>query len=475
MDFDLVLRDVRLADARPGEPSTDIGVKDGRIAAIAPRLGGGTKEEVQGGGRLVSAGFVETHIHLDKSCILARCESEAHRHPHRAMERVSAVKHTFTVEDVIERAAGTLEKSISHGCTRMRAHVEVDPKIGLRGLEGVKALIERYRWAIDLEICVMPQEGLTNNPGTDELMVAALRNGATRMRTHVEVDPKVGLRGLEGVKALIDRYRWAIDLEICVMPQEGLTNNPGTDELMVAALKAGATVVGAAPNYDTDRPAQIRRVFEMAREFDVDIDMHLDSGASAEELDSLLVCDLTEKYGWGGRVAIGHVSKLASMRPTDMDKVARRLAGAGVALTVLTATDLYLGGRHADHNVPRNVVDLVRLSEAGVICSVASNNILNPFTPFGDGQLLRQANMQAIVTQRGSDQEVRAIWDMTTTEAAKLMRLKDYGVAPGAPADLVMLDASDPVTALRTVAPVLAAFKRGRRTVTREPVRLHGP
>ena len=413
MDFDLVLRDVRLADARPGEPSTDIGVKDGRIAAIATRLGGSAREEVQGGGRLVSAGFVETHIHLDKSCILARCESEAHRHPHRAMERVSAVKHTFTVEDVTERAAGTIEKCIGHG--------------------------------------------------------------ATRMRTHAEVDPKVGLRGVEGVKALIDRYRWAIDLEICVMPQEGLTNNPGTDELMVAALKAGATVVGAAPNYDTDRAAQIRRVFEMAREFDVDIDMHLDSGASAEELDTLLVCDLTEKYGWGGRVAIGHVSKLASMRPPDMDKVARRLAGAGVALTVLTATDLYLGGRHADHNVPRNVVDLVRLSEAGVICSVASNNILNPFTPFGDGQLLRQANMQAIVTQRGSDQEVRAIWDMTTTEAAKLMRLKDYGVAPGAPADLVMLDAPDPVTALRTVAPVLAAFKRGRRTVTREPVRLHGP
>ena len=74
MDFDLVLRDVRLADARPGEPSTDIGVKDGRIAAIAPRLGGSAREEVQGGGRLVSAGFVETHIHLDKSCILARCE-----------------------------------------------------------------------------------------------------------------------------------------------------------------------------------------------------------------------------------------------------------------------------------------------------------------------------------------------------------------------------------------------------------------
>jgi cytosine/creatinine deaminase len=413
MDFDLVLRDVRLADARPDQPATDIGVKDGRIAAIAPRLGGSAKEEMKGGGRVVSAGFVETHIHLDKSCILARCEGEKKRFPHLAMERTSAVKHTFTVEDMTERAAGTIEKCIGHG--------------------------------------------------------------ATRMRTHVEVDPKVGLRGVEGVKALIDRYKWAIDLEICVMPQEGLTNNPGTDELMVAALKNGATVVGAAPNYDTDRAAQIRRVFEMAREFDVDIDMHLDSGASAEELDTLQVCDLTEKYGWGGRVAIGHVSKLASMPQPALDKVAKRLADTGVAATVLTATDLYLGGRHTDHNVPRNVVDLNRLTELGVTCSVASNNILNPFTPFGDGQLLRQVNMQGIVTQRGNDDEVRALWDMTTKSAARLMRLKDYGIDVGAPADLVVLDAPDAVTALRTVAPVLAAYKRGRRTVTREPVKLHRP
>jgi cytosine deaminase len=213
----------------------------------------------------------------------------------------------------------------------------------------------------------------------------------------------------------------------------------------------------------------------MAREFDVDIDMHLDSGASAEELDTLLVCDLTEKHGWGGRVAVGHVGKLATMRQVDLDTVAKRMADTGVAATVLTATDLFLGGRHTDHNVPRNVVDLGRLAEQGVTCSIGSNNILNPFTPFGDGQLLRQANMQAIVTQRGSDADVLATWEMTTTAAARLMRKTDYGIAVGAPADLVMLDAPDPVTALRTVAPVLAAYKRGRRTVTREPVELHRP
>jgi cytosine deaminase len=413
MDFDLVLRDVRPVGFKADRPSTDIGVKDGRITAIAPKLGGGAKEEVQGRGRLVCSGFVETHIHLDKACILGRCEHTTTRSPHRAMERVSAVKHTMTVEDVIERASATIEKCISHGAVRMRPHCEVDPKIGLRGFEGVKALIDKYKWAIDIEICVMPQEGLTNNPGTDELMVAALRNGAK--------------------------------------------------------------VVGAAPSYDSDSSAQIHRVFEMAREFDADIDMHVDSGPTAEHLDTLLVCDLAEKYKWGGRVAVGHVGKLATMPLKDLDKVARRMADAGVAATVLTATDLYLGGRHTDHNVPRNVVDLNFLTERGVTCSVASNNILNPFTPFGDGQLLRQVNMHGIVTQRGNDDEVKALWDMTTSAAAKLMRKTDYGIAVGNPADLVVLDAPDSITALRTVAPVLAAFKRGRRTVTREPVRLHKP
>ena len=413
MDFDLVLRDVRLADSRPDQPATDIGVVQGRIAAIAPGLGGSAREEYKGHGRLVCSGFVDTHIHLDKACILGRCEHNIRRMPHLAMERVSAVKHTMTVEDVIERASATIEKCISHG--------------------------------------------------------------ATRMRPHCEVDPKIGMRGFEGVKALVDKYKWAIDIELCVMPQEGLTNNPGTDELMVEALKSGARVVGAAPSYDSDSAAQIHRVFELAREFDADIDMHVDSGPTAEHLDTLLVCDLAEKYKWGGRVAVGHVGKLSTMPFKELDRVARRMADTGVAATVLTATDLYLGGRHTDHNVPRNVLDLNLLTERGVTCSVASNNILNPFTPFGDGQLLRQVNMHAIVTQRANDDEVKALWDMTTRTAAKLMRKDDYGIAVGGPADLVVLDAPDAVMALRTIAPVLAAYKNGRRTVTREPVRLHRP
>jgi cytosine deaminase len=295
------------------------------------------------------------------------------------------------------------------------------------------------------------------------------------MRTHVEVDPLVGLRGFEGVKALVADYAWAIDIEICVMPQEGMLNNPGTEELMLAAMRNGARVVGAAPSYDSDSSAQIRRVFEIAREFDADIDMHLDSGSSAAHLDMLLVCELAEQHGWGGRVAIGHVTKLSVLPLPEFDAMAKRLADAGVALTVLPATDLYLGGRDKDHRVERSVVDANRLVRQGVTCSVSSNNIMSAFTPLGDGQLIRMANLYANVVQQGMPDDLRETWGMFTSQSARLMRLPEYGIAVGNPADLVLVDAPDTVAALREIVPVLAAFKRGRRSVTRVPVQLHRP
>src|SRR6186713_2190260 len=109
-------------------------------------------------------------------------------------------------------------------------------------------------------------------------------HGTTRMRTQVEVDPAIGMRGFEGVQSLIADYKWAIDIEICVFPQEGLINYPGTDELLVEGLKRGAKLIGGAPRYDTDEAGQIERIFELAREFDVDIDIHLDVGPTADAM-----------------------------------------------------------------------------------------------------------------------------------------------------------------------------------------------
>ena len=166
------------------------------------------------------------------------------------------------------------------------------------------------------------------------------------------------------------------------------------------ALRRGAKVIGAAPNYDPDHAGQIHRIFALAREFGVDIDMHLDFGNSPEAMDIHLVCELTELHGMGGRVAIGHGSKYSTMPPADLRTLARR-CGAGVALTVLPATDLFMIGRDHDHNVRRGVADVNLFVEHGVNCSLSTNNVLNPFTPFGDCSLLRMANLQANVCQIG--------------------------------------------------------------------------
>jgi cytosine deaminase len=295
------------------------------------------------------------------------------------------------------------------------------------------------------------------------------------MRAHLEVDPEIGIKSIEAVLPLVAECDWAIDLEICVFPQEGLLNNPGTDELMVEALKRGAHVVGGCPYTDSNPLGQIERIFEIAREFDVDIDFHLDFDTNPEGMTIGDVCELTEKLGYGGRVAIGHVSKLSALAPDHLAATAKMLANAGVAVTVLPSTDLYLMGADRDHDIVRGVAPVHRLIEDGVNCALSTNNVLNPFTPFGDCSMIRMANLYANIGQIGTGAGLRMCLDMVTHRPAKLMRLDDYGIAVGNPADIVILDCPSGVAAVQELAVPLTGFKRGRRTFTRELAQLHRP
>ena len=411
MTFDVTIRNARLAGAAADAGPIDIGIANGRIVAIGASLSAGN-EEVPADGKLVSTGLVETHVHLDKSRIVDRAPPSPNRGTDH-MKRVAAVKSEFTVEDVYARAQQTLEECIVHG--------------------------------------------------------------TTHMRTHVEVDPNVGLRGFDAIEQLARDYRWAIDLEVCVFAQEGHTNVPEADANLVTALKRGARVIGGAPGYDPDRPGQIRRIFELARQFDVDVDIHLDVGASAEELDVLLVCDLAEGYGWGGRTAIGHGTKYANLPPQRLAELGKRLADAGVAVTVLPATDLFVMGRQLDHDIIRGVADANALMACGVNCSLSTNNVLNPFTPFGDGSLIRIANLYANIIQRGAAEELAECFEMLTRRAARVQRRNDHEIAVGNPADLVVWNVQSPAEAVARVAQPLIGFKRGRRTFTRTGPTLHRP
>ena len=164
--MDTVIRNARLID---GSGPTEIGSDKGRIVAIGSALGGDA-QVIDAEGCMVVPGLVETHFHLDKTCILDRCQP-ADGSVAEAVRLTSAAKASFTPEDVYARGSRTLERAISWGTMRMRTHVEVDPCIGMRGFEGVQQLAKDFAWAMDIELCVFPQEGLLNNPGTDELLI----------------------------------------------------------------------------------------------------------------------------------------------------------------------------------------------------------------------------------------------------------------------------------------------------------------
>ena len=237
--MDLVIRDACILEGRELR-TVDIGIEGSTIAVISSALAADAPE-LKAAGCLVVPGLIETHIHLDKTCILDRCRIEEGTVA-EAVRETAAAKRNFTVEDVYARGKRTLERCIAHGTMRMRTHVELDPGIGMIGFEAVDQLARDYAWAMDVELCVFPQEGLTNNLGTEELLIEGLRRGAR--------------------------------------------------------------AIGAVPYFDTDPRGQIDRIFQIARDFDAEIDMHLDLAETTDGMQIEYVCRKTEEYRWGGRVAV---------------------------------------------------------------------------------------------------------------------------------------------------------------------------
>ncbi len=281
MPLDLVLR--RAGSPNEARRRFDIGIANGRIVDDRSRDRRDAREEPLDG-RLVIPGFVETHIHLDKSCILDRCPSAQGRWRRRSprWRRPSAPSPRPTSTPA--RSARWRRRS----CRARRA-------------------------------CAPTSKSIRASGSTASTPSAPLAHD----------------------------YDWAIDLQICVFPQEGLTNDPGTDELLVEACEQGADLIGGCPYTDTDPPAHIARIFDIARRFDLDIDFHLDFDIDPSWMHLDEVCRLTDAHRWGGRVAIGHATKLSAVDHSRLAEIGRRLADAGVAVTVLPATDLFLMGRGA--------------------------------------------------------------------------------------------------------------------------------
>lgn len=400
---DLIIRNVHL-DGRTS--CVDIAIKDQVIAAIGPSLSMDAVNDFDAGGAYAFGGFVDTHIHLDKACILDRCTLCAGTLA-EAVQQTAQAKSGFNESDVYSRAAKVVEKAIIAGTTRMRSFVEIDPRAGFRSFDALKRIKADYAFAIDIELCAFAQEGLTQEPET---------------------------------YAMLDQ-----------------------------ALADGADLVGGCPYTDPDPAAHIALIFDLALKHDVAVDFHLDFDLQPDHTNLPAVIEHTERHGWGGRVSIGHVTNLSAMPPQTVDAIGQALARAGIALTVLPATDLFLNGRGIPSLAPRGVAPAHQLARLGVVTTVATNNVLNPFTPFGDASLIRMANLYANIAQLSFDADMQMVFDMVSKAGNRLMnhpaKAETTTLEVGAQATLVLLDCAGPVDAVREIARVLGSWKAGRQTV----------
>lgn len=400
----------RVRSARvPGRGElVDLVLEAGQIQAVVPSAPGAGAAAVSAdgpafdaAGRAVLPAFVEPHVHLDKAYLLDRLEEAGlpMGSLQEAIASTARLKPTFTREDIRARAERALLALLRHGCTAARVHVEIEPTVGLAGVEA-----------------------------------------------HLE---------------LAAAYADAVDLQLVAFPQDGIHRLPGTAELLEEALRLGCAVVGACPYTDLDPRAHIDHVFRLAERWGRPLDFHLDFSDDPREAWIDLVVERTRALGLQGRVAVGHLTSLAAMPPADAAPRIAAVAAAGIHVIALPATDLYLGGRGAAQSPPRGLTRVQELLAAGVNVALGNNNLQNAFTPFGSGNPLQIAWLAGLACHMGTRAEQARLLEMVTVNPARILGLEPWGLQPGARADLVVLPVDDPARAVREALPVAAVLRAG--------------
>lgn len=373
----------------------------GRIAAIvrsqeATAYSG--HDLIDASDKAVIPGLVDAHIHLDKCFLLDRCCAVKGDFV-EAQQQTLAAKLQFTVEDIRDRARKLIENEISFGTTLMRAHIEVDPIIGMKAVEAILPLKEEYKSAITIQVNIFAQEGITNQPG--------------------QVD------------------------------------------LMRQALTRGVDSVGSAPYCDPDPVANIRAVFDLAVEFNVLVDFHLDYHLEGKESYLLTVIDETIARGWQNRVCLGHMTILSTFPKTKLQEIGSKLRDAGVAVLCLPASDMCMMARGDDGNRRRGVCPVNHLHAAGATAAFATNNVQNLFTFTGDGDVLKVATLLSQVLQLTSQSDAALCLDMATVRAAQAINVR-HGLEVGMPADLVILRGKTPLEIIAAPPVERVVIKKGK-------------
>ncbi|WP_372001892.1 amidohydrolase family protein [Tistrella mobilis] len=402
MSLDLLILNARLPQ---GGTPVDIAVRDGRIVEVAPGIAArGTQaaETIDAAGNLVSPPFVDAHFHMDSTLSYGMPRVNRSGTLLEGIALWNELKPHLTHEALVERALVYCDWAIARGLLAIRSHVDVcDPR-----LLAVDALLE--------------------------------------------------------VKAKVAPY---IDLQLVAFPQDGLYRRPGSEALLIAALDRGVDVVGGIPHFErtmAEGAASVRRLCEIAAERGLRVDMHCDESDDPLSRHVETLAYETQRLGLHGRVTGSHLTSMHSMDNYYVSKLIALMAEADLGAIANPLINITLQGRHDTYPKRRGMTRVPELMAAGLTVAFGQDCAMDPWYPLGSGDMLNVAAMGLHVAQMTGLDQMRSCFDAVTTNPARLLGLEGYGLAAGCRADMVILDAGDPVEALRLSATRLSVIRAGR-------------
>jgi len=404
---DLIIQNATLPDGRRG---LDLVIADGIIQAIGPGITADAHETIDAAGRLVSPPFVDCHFHMDATLSLGLPRLNRSGTLLEGIALWGELKPLLTHEAVIERALAYCDMAVAQGIGAIRSHVDVcDDR-----LLGVEALLE--------------------------------------------------------VKQRVARY---LDLQLVAFPQDGLFRSPGARENLLRALDLGVDVVGGIPHFERTMEDGRRSVVELvtiAAERGLMVDLHCDETDDPHSRHIETLAAATQRLGMHGRVAGSHLTSMHSMDNYYAAKLIPLIAEAGVAAIANPLINLVIQGRHDTYPKRRGLTRIEQLQAAGVPVAFGHDCVMDPWYSLGSGDMLEVAHMAVHAAHLTSQDAMRSSFEAVTTIPAAILGLDSYGLAPGNPAHLILLDAGDPIEAIRLKATRLAVLRHGA-VIARTPAR----
>ncbi|MBY3599623.1 amidohydrolase family protein [Rhizobium bangladeshense] len=397
--FDLIVRNANLPDGRTG---VDIGIKGDRIIAVERNLQAQAVEDIDATGRLVSPPFVDPHFHMDATLSLGLPRMNVSGTLLEGIALWGELRPIVTREELVDRALRYCDLAVTQGLLFIRSHVDTsDPR-----LVTVEAMIE--------------------------------------------------------VRERVAPY---IDLQLVAFPQDGYYRSPGAIEALNKALDLGVDIVGGIPHFERtmgDGTASVEALCRIAADRGLPVDMHCDETDDPLSRHIETLAAQTIRFGLQGRVAGSHLTSMHSMDNYYVSKLIPLMAEAEINVIPNPLINIMLQGRHDTYPKRRGMTRVRELMDAGLNVSFGHDCVMDPWYSMGSGDMLEVGHMAIHVAQMAGIEDKKKIFDALTVNSAKTMGLAGYGLEKGCNADLVILQARDPLEALRLKPNRLAVIRRGK-------------